>query len=219
MKTSLYRYFSNRHWAHQFLLGSIRFGSLSYYQHIEDESRKDESEGVLRHNHGGKLTINNLTQGQELDLQGFSFVSQARSDEIFISSFSRSLNPHLWSKFSAVTCVEIFRVPPFIAQVRKSIPGDFEVHFKRVEYADELVIPRHNWAVPENVASRKSPNFESETESRLILGRKEVFRAENVDLSLVQGHPETINVGREPYFMEVNVGDLSTHCKVHSQVP
>lgn len=219
MRTSIFRYFSNQHAAHQFLLGNIRFGSLSYYQQIEDESRRDESEGVLRHNHGGKLTINNLTIGQEMDLKGFSFVSQARSDEIFISSFSRLLNPHLWSKFSAVTCVEIFRVPPFIAQVRESISDDFELHFKRVEYADELVIPRHNWAVPENVASRKSPSFESETESRLILGRKEVFRAENVGLSLVQGHPETINVGREPSFMEINVGDLSGHYKVHYRVP
>jgi hypothetical protein len=219
MKTSIYGYFSDWTWAQQFLLGNLRFGSLAYYHSIEDESRKDESEGVLRHNHGGKLRINNLTQDRQMDLEGFSFVSQARSDEIFISSLSRSLNRHLWSKFLAVTCVEIFRVPSFIAQVRESIFDDFELHFKRVEYADELVIPRHNWGVPENVASRKSPSFESETESRLILGRKEVFRAENVGLSLVQGHLEAINVGREPSSMTISVGDLSAHCKVHYQVP
>lgn len=95
MKTSIYRYFSDRKWAEEFLLGSIRFGPLTYYQSIEDENRRDGSEGILRHNHGETLRITNLTQGREMELDGYSFQSKAKADDIYVLSFSRSLNRDL----------------------------------------------------------------------------------------------------------------------------
>lgn len=48
----VYRAFSKREYAEQFMKGEIRFGNIYYYKRIEDENRRDRTEGEshLRYN-------------------------------------------------------------------------------------------------------------------------------------------------------------------------
>ena len=52
--SAVYRAFSKREYAEQFLRGQIRFGNIYYYKRIEDEKRRDSTEGESHVRHEGR---------------------------------------------------------------------------------------------------------------------------------------------------------------------
>jgi len=52
--SAVYRAFAKREYAKQFVRGQIRFGNLYYYKRIEDEKRRDRTEGESHVVHEGR---------------------------------------------------------------------------------------------------------------------------------------------------------------------
>jgi hypothetical protein len=68
-RRSLYKYYSERKWAEEFLDGKLLFRSLAYFRDYEDKSvREDQNEGAALFRPEGGLIVNNLTQGKRFIL-------------------------------------------------------------------------------------------------------------------------------------------------------
>ena len=106
-RRSLYKYYSERKWAEEFLGGKLLFRSLAYFRDYEDQNvREDQNEGTALFRPEGGLIVNNLTQGKTLTLPDHAFVSGANQEEIFVFCTSRSDTDELRRRFKAVMCVE-----------------------------------------------------------------------------------------------------------------
>ena len=197
--------------------GHIRFGSLAHYMSIEDEARRDENEGASLFSHGDGLLINNISQNVSGNLEGYTFVSQVKTGEIFISCFSRALNPELWNKFSALFCVEITKIGIFIEKIRVSLPSDSTVYFRRVQYYDRDDNPTPRWAVPEVIASSKLNLYSQEEESRLLFSTTDALRFENVDLCLRHKSVQHSPIKPASPFFNLNIGDIQHICTLHQR--
>jgi hypothetical protein len=83
MRHSLYRYFTERKWADEFLDGKMRFRSLAYFRDYENESeakavRKDDKEGNLVFGPPEGLLVSNQTQATTGALPGFRMESRTK---------------------------------------------------------------------------------------------------------------------------------------------
>src|SRR5215468_5468400 len=122
MRQTLYKYFTQREWAEQFLDGAIYFNSLGYFCDWEDgEVRGDKYEGTSIYRPEGGLPINNLTRGFNKTFPGGSFESKARVEEIFVICASRSFTDELRDKFKAVACVEITKIQTLCTRIRSAL--------------------------------------------------------------------------------------------------
>lgn len=81
----IYKVFNNKSYARDFLNGKIRFANIYYYKNIEDNKRKDISEGT------GHVIYNNTPRQ-----------SMFASNEIFIFCFHKSLEAALESNFGDI---------------------------------------------------------------------------------------------------------------------
>ena len=105
-RRSLYKYYSDRKWAEEFLDGKLLFRSLAYFRDYEDRNvRGDQNEGTTVYRPEAGLIINNLTQGKTFTLPRYAFESSANQEEIFVFCISRSLTDELRKNFEAVVCV------------------------------------------------------------------------------------------------------------------
>src|SRR5207248_4639620 len=86
--------------------GEVLFRSLSYFHDLESvDGRADPYEGTLRYRPPGGLEINNLTTGEQFNLQeSFAFESTARTSHIFVFCASTHLSAELAQDFGADTC-------------------------------------------------------------------------------------------------------------------
>lgn len=95
------------------------------------------------------LLITNHTQGTAFTLPGFAFESTANQEEILLFCVSRSLPDELRTRFEAVACVEILRVPTLCERLRRALPANAIFHAGRVDYYDEGEGAGTRWALPD----------------------------------------------------------------------
>ena len=164
-RRSLYKYYSERKWAEEFLDGKLLFRSLAYFRDYEDKNvREDQNEGAALFRPEGGLIVNNLTQGKTFTLPDHAFESGANQEEIFVFCMSRSDTDELGRRFKAVVCVEILDVGTFCARVEAALPpaarfpgraGRPARIGRRVEYYRETEGGNPRWALPEVIATSK----------------------------------------------------------------
>jgi len=169
MRHSLYKYYSDRKWAEEFLDGNILFRSLSYFRDLEDEAvRGDRKEGTAVYRPQGGLLINNQTQGKTFTLQCQAFESTANQEEIFVFCTSRSLSDELRDRFQAVVCVEILKIPALCERIKVALPSEATFHAQRVGYYNETEGGNSRWALPDQIAASKFRNYSWQNEYRFI---------------------------------------------------
>lgn len=101
------------------------FRSLSYFRDHEDNNvRSDKNEGNSVYGPTAGLTVKNLTRNTTFTLEGFSFVSAVKQDEIFVYCLSRSFTPRLWDEFGTVAGVEILDPGAFCGRVEEALPAN-----------------------------------------------------------------------------------------------
>ncbi len=222
-KQSLFRYFDKEEWANAFIAGRLRFSKLSYYQCMEyDGVRSDPNEGVSVYSPNGGLEINNLTQGTNLKLEGYSFEALARDDEIFVCCLSRTFGKKLWDDFKAVTCVEITDVSGFCRKITAALP--IQAKFSdvvggrrighRVKYYDNTSSPTPRWALPGLIATSKPRDYEWQDEFRLAFTLTDALEFQRVDLRLKPKNEVNSMILEGDQHMNISVEPLSDICRI-----
>jgi hypothetical protein len=224
MRRSLYKYFTDRRWAEDFLKGTLLFHSLAYFRDYEDqEVRGDENEGIAIYRPKGGLEINNLTRAKSFTLLNSTFESAARQDEIFVFCLSRSFTDELRAKFKSVACVEVRDVSAFCSRVQAALPsgakfpgpsGRTRIGW-RVEYYDETEGGSPRWALPDKIATAKCKAYTWQDEFRLVFCLTDALAFEKVDLRLVQGYDKRVPRPAEHHPHRVAVGSLHDICHLY----
>jgi hypothetical protein len=191
----LYKYFSERKFAQEFLEGKILFRSLGYFRDYEDrEIRRDEHEGTAIYRPPGGLVGTNHTQGTSFVLPGWSFQSSAKWEEILVFCLSRALSKRLCEQFEAVACVEIDDIGAFCRRVEAALPasavfpgpvGHTRIG-RRIDYYEESEGGSPRWAVPDLIATSKPRRYAWQREFRLVFSLTDALAFENVSTRLVQ---------------------------------
>lgn len=189
----MYKYFSERKFAEEFLEGKILFRSLGYFRDYEDqEIRRDEHEGTAVYRPTGGLVGTNHTQGTSLVLPGWSFQSSAKWKEIFVFCLSRALTKHIREQFEAVACVEIDDIGAFCRRVEAALPssavfpgpaGRTRIG-QRIDYYEECQGGSPRWAVPDLIATSKPKRYAWQDEFRLVFSLTDALAFENVSTRL-----------------------------------
>lgn len=203
MRHALYKYFSERRWADQFLEGEILFRSLSYFRAYEDQVRGDVNEGASVYRPPQGLIIHNQTRGTTSVLPNSAFVSAAKQNEIFVFCLSRANSAALAEEFKAVTCVEVRDIPSFCSRVEAALPQGATFLAKRVVYYDSAEGGDPRWALPDRIAISKLKSYEQQQEFRLVFTLNEAFAFENVDTRLVFGEGSTTRPAPQEYRLKV----------------
>lgn len=224
---SLFKYYTERRWAEQFLKGKLLFRSLSYFRDTEDENiRGDKNEGNVISCPEGGLVVNNQTRGTTFTLSGWAFESRVKQNEIFVFCMSRSLTDELWKRFSAVVCIEIFDVSEFCSRIEASLPPEAKfpnlVGGRRARVGQAVVYypetgninPR--WALPDQIAISKHESYAWQNEYRLVFSLTGALEFENVDTRLVRrSNPREPARPLDHRSYEVNAQGLSDICRMH----
>jgi hypothetical protein len=194
-RRSLYKYYSERKWAEEFLDGKLLFRSLAYFRDYEDKSvREDQNEGAALFRPEGGLIVNNLTQGKRFILADHAFVSGAKQEEIFVFCTSRSDTDELRQRFKAVACVEILNIGTFCSRIEGALPpaarfpgraGRPARIGRRVEYYRETEGGKPRWALPDVIATSKLDSYAWQDEFRLVFSLTDALEFENVNTPLV----------------------------------
>jgi hypothetical protein len=168
MRHSLFKYYSDRRWAEEFLDGGLLFRSLAYFRDYEDENvREDPNEGTAIFRPEGGLVINNQTQGTTFTIPDGAFVSAANQEEIFIFCASRSACDKKRTRFQAIACVEILDIGEFCGRVEAAlppgatfpgVPGRTRIGH-RVEYRRETEPINPQWALPGAITTSKFDSY------------------------------------------------------------
>jgi hypothetical protein len=213
---SLFKYFSERHWADAFLEGQVLFRSLSYFRDYEDqEIRGDRNEGVSIFRPEGGLTINNITQGKTVVLRNHAFESTTNQDEIFVFCASKSLNDELRERFKAIACVEILNIKALCERVKGALPTNANFWGRQVEYYDHTEGGNPRWALPEKIAVSKLRCYAWQREYRLVFCLTDALDFENVKLQLVTDESREISKRAEYPKRTVSLSSLSDICRLH----
>ena len=223
-KHTLYKYFSKLEHKDKFLDGELYCQPLSHFQAIEDNNvRGDRVEGVSSFEPMTGLAINNLTTGHSFVLEGHKFESAAQSDQIYVFCLTSTFSDRIAQGFDAVACVQILDVPKFCSLSTSGLPPDFIVPSvdkmrrigHKVRYYDPVEPPGTRWALPELIAISKRMEFSWQDEFRLVFGRPSVFNFQNTQLKLTKGditEPKLFNTSSP---VSVQIGNISSFCKVH----
>lgn len=214
-KPILYRYFKNAEYAQQFIGGSVRFQSLSYYKNTEDASRADRIEGSLLHRPMNGLVLTRMADGAQLKSPD-TYAPTVRSDEVFVLCMSSKNSARLKEKLGPF-CVEIKRFGILKTRLNNELAKRFPKN-RRVlidsaityyEEADEVGI---NW-IPERIVMRKLRSFEDEFEVRVafsVSGALDIGSEVHSFLPPASLPERTQN----PPPITLEVGDLSPFCRL-----
>jgi hypothetical protein len=222
--SSLYRYFSDSRWAGLFCSGEIYCNPLSYFQKIEDnQARGDSKEGVSVFEPTNGLTINNLTSGNSFVLDGHSFQSAARAEQIYVYCMSLYPSNTLANKFNAVVCIEIRDVPKFCSLAEQNLPKGFALPAvsrrlrigHKVRYYDVAEPPSNLWALPELMAISKRKHYSWQNEFRLVFGRQGVFDFQKAEQTIQKSKADKERSLSTVSPIILQIGDISKLCKIH----
>jgi hypothetical protein len=215
MQRALYKYFTEHKWANAFLEGEVFFHSLAYFRDYEDESvRKDQNEGTAVFRPAEGLLINNYTQGTTFTLPGYAFESTANQEEIFVFCASRSLTKELRTRFTAVACVEILRIPRLCERIKKALPANATFRAGRVEYYDQSEGASPRWALPDQIAMSKFKNYQWQDEFRFIFCLTDALGFEKGTLRLVKGEARASKTAEHREYL-VKTQNLRDICRLH----
>jgi hypothetical protein len=224
---SLYKYFTERRWANEFLDGKLLFRSLSYFRDIEDKNvREDSNEGNAILRPEGGLVVNNETQGTTFTLADYAFQSKAKQAEIFVFCMSRSLTDEMRESFQSVACIEVLNVAAFCSRVEAVLPsvakfpdqagGRHARIGRRVEYYRETEGGNPRWALPDMIATSKLDSYTWQNEFRLVFTLTDAFEFENVETRLVhRSNPREVAKPDEHHVYPVQAQSLVDICRMH----
>lgn len=181
MRQHIYKYFTEREWAEQFLDGSIHFNSLGYFCDCEDEEvRGDKFEGTSVYCPHEGLQVTNITKGFNATMPGWSFQSKVKLEEIFVICASRSFTEELREKFKAVACVEISKIQTFCTRIRNALPNGSTFRNGPVQYYDAAEGPGTRWPQPELIAKSKVNGYSWQDEYRFFFSPTDALAFDNV---------------------------------------
>lgn len=213
-----------RYVPHEFLTdfrsGKLRFGSLSYYQNIEDKSRRDMKEGQHVDRPGGGVTLRNLSKGTQVT-GDFSFHNKIkRPNRVYCLCFSKSVSKDHLSHFDgAQACIKITDTLEFHRRIQKDLArynrtkpvDDRGVMANHVYYYKENEPAPLDIKDPYNLPFLKGHAFVEENEYRFVFGRKNAFKLE-MQITAPQHNLETEvtqSVGDFAYLQIGNIEDIS----------
>ena len=133
----LYRRFSTRKDAENFVrLGEVRFRSLSHYQTVEDDARRDAHEGSAYVDDATGITmevapLGTSDFGSPIKMTGQFRKSLTHAERFFVSCYSYRRHPDQ-KKFGRFL-VRISRAQPWLNAIGRELPGLF---WGRVSYFD-----------------------------------------------------------------------------------
>ena len=219
MRHSLFRYFDERRWVDDFLIGHLYFRPLSYFRVLEDGLiRGDHFEGVSVYAPEGVLVVTNQSRGTTFTLHGHRLESTVRHDEIWIYCLSRVRSEVLAAEFGAVACVEILDIPEFCRRVRAALPEGARFIGRRVAYYRVTDAGNPRWAQPDQIATSKLDVYARQAEFRLVFSSTDALGFENVTLRLIEGAGE-IPPPPKQVGQVLHVGSLADICQVHEVRP
>lgn len=172
---SMFRYFDQEKYALNWIRrGRVRFKPLAYYRALEAlDVRGDAKDGTLQHQPSDGLLLTK-EDGNEIRLEGWTFESAAKGDQIFIHCLSATRSQDLAEKFGPY-CVEVTDIDEIMRRLKNrentSSRLDYaQIYHGRVDYRPLDFAPGVNWALPERLALTKSAAFASEDEFRIAIG-------------------------------------------------
>jgi hypothetical protein len=219
MRHSLYRYFTERKWADEFLDGKMRFRSLAYYRDYENECeaekvRKDDKEGNLVFGPPGGLLITNQTQATTGTLPGFQMESRTKQAEIFVLCASRYFSEEVRSRFGAVVCVEILKIAAFCERIKQALPQNATFFAGKVTYYDPTQGPEERWALPDLIARSKFKCYEWQREYRFLFSLTDALGFENATYRLIRGDHKEAPKPEEHLDFPVHAKNLRDICRL-----
>ena len=219
MRHSLYRYFSERRWADEFLDGKMRFRSLAYFRDYENESedekvRKDDKEGNLVFGAPEGLLIINQTQGTSGVHPGFRMESRTKQTEIFVLCASTYFSKELRDRFGAVVCVEILKIAAFCRRIQQALPQNATIFAGKVIYYDPSQGPEERWALPDLIARSKFKSYVWQREYRFLFSLTDALAFENATYQLVRGNLREAPKPEEHLDFPVQTKSLRDICRI-----
>jgi len=222
----LYKYYTERRWAEDFLDGKLLFRSLSYFRDYEDtEVREDRNEGTALFRPQGGLVLNNQTQGNTVNLPNHTFRSSVKQEEIFIFCTSRFNSDEIQKRFEAVVYIEIMNIKVFCERIEKALPlgakfperaGRSAQIGRHVEYYSESEGGNPRWALPEVIATSKLKSYAWQNEFRLVFSLTDALDFENVSLSIVhESNAREVPKPSEHHHYLVESQPLRDICRLH----
>jgi hypothetical protein len=184
MKQSLFKYFSERRYAEDFLDGKLLFRSLAYFRDIEDAARGDQYEGTSTFRPEGGLDIHNQTQGTRFILP-MAFESSVKASEIFVYCVSQTFSDAIAKEFGAVACVEITKIAALCSRIESVLPTKATFKAGKVDYYPQIQGGNPRWALPDNIATSKLDCWASQNEYRFVFSLTDALGFENVELRLI----------------------------------
>ena len=216
----MFRYFDHEEYALNWIKrGRVRFKPLAYYRELEAlDVRGDAKDGTLQHQPKNGLLLTK-EDGTQIRLEGWTFESSAKGDQIFIHCLSLTLSLELAKKFGPF-CVEITEIKELTSRIKKrenlgSKLDYAQVYHGKVDYRPFDAAPDVNWALPERLALIKPPRFAVEDEYRIAIGTRGAFDVENVDLLLRGQDGNDRSQGQISNGFEIELGSLSEFAKLH----
>ena len=127
----LYKAFPSEKFARSFVEGSIRFSTLAYYRKIEDDSRRDQSEGAGKATKNGEILVVDVKNQLIHCKPGVeSLYVDTKADERFICCFSIPREDGLESlptKFGEYYVV-VHEPKSLVNDIEQAISSDVKLH-------------------------------------------------------------------------------------------
>lgn len=218
---SLYRYVQDQY-VEEFMNGSMRFGSLSSYQNIEDRTRRDVNEGSHIDRPGGGVVIKNLSTGTETT-GDFIFRNKVKHpDRVYCLCFSKSVSKKLLADFDgAQKCIKVDDPVALRDRMRKALPkfrltkpiDSRGIIANHVYYYDVKAPVPLDVKDPYNLPFLKENGFANEDEYRFAFGRKGAFElSEKISSPEHDVEAEVAKLSGE--FVRLHIGDLRDIAKI-----
>ena len=215
VKHRLYKYFSNREWAEEFLDGNLYFNSLGYFRDYEDEEvRRDKNEGTSLYHPPEGLVVNNYTKKKRVTLQGWAFRSTVKVEEVFVLCASRSRSEKMRDRFKAVVMVEIAKIGTLCERIERALPGGSTFRAGKVNYYDPTQPPDTLWALPDDIARSKVNSYRWQDEFRFLFSPTDALAFEKVITQLTSGEQQEAKSG-EHKFERIRTATLRDICQLH----
>ena len=115
----MFRYFDQEKYALNWIMrGRVRFKPLIYYRELEAlDVRADAKDGKLQHQPTDGLLLTK-EDGTEVRLEGWTFESAAKGEQIFIHCLSSTLSHELAERFGPF-CVEISEIEELVLRIKR----------------------------------------------------------------------------------------------------
>jgi hypothetical protein len=224
MRHCLYKYYSERKWAEDFLDGKLLFRSLAYFRDYEDKSvREDQKEGTSVFRPTGGLVI--TTRRQTFTDPEWRFESSVKHEEIFVFCLSRSHTVERREKFRAVACVEVLDIGAFCRRIEAALPTGTTFSAQagkpprighRVMYYRETQSGSSRWALPEMIATSKLDSYAWQDEFRLVFSLTDALEFKKVETRLVhRNNPRDAVKPTEHHSYLLEAQSLHDICMLH----